>query len=557
MNMISYKSYAYDIAVENADGVTIYYNYINEGRELEVTHPEYDNYSGTITIPEEVTFMNRTRKVTRIGTYTFYGDDDLISVNLPSSVTSIGERAFYRCKKLTSIVIPNDVITIPNEVFYECYNLTFIKIGISVTSIGENAFYGCRRLSSITIPNLVITIGKNAFYGCQNLTTIDMGCNIKHIGEDAFSSCKIDTVIIRDIASWCKIKFDIIIKHKTSGPLKYYISSSRANPLSYNPHIYSSEGVEITELNVPEEVDSISEGAFMYCKNIIGVSFPQNLKFIGRFAFIENGFKTLSLPSNLSTIETNAFEYCNSLEEITIPNSVNNIGYEAFSSSPISVIYSHIKEPFNIYSATFSQNTLYNATLYVPKGTIEKYKATEGWKYFVFIEEESGGDDTPTTQKCEKPTISYQNGKLIFNSETEGVSFLSTITDTDINSYNSSEVQLGLTYIINVYATKNGYDNSDIATATLCWIDAEPTTEGISNNVAQVRAKAVMIQNNGNVVSVSGADRGTEISIYDIAGKKVGSSIATSDITKIATSLDSGSIAIIRIGEKAVKILIK
>ena len=31
------EAYAYDIAVENADGKTIYYNYINEGREWEVT----------------------------------------------------------------------------------------------------------------------------------------------------------------------------------------------------------------------------------------------------------------------------------------------------------------------------------------------------------------------------------------------------------------------------------------------------------------------------------------------------------------------------------------
>ena len=28
---------AYDIAVENSDGVTIYYNYYNNGTELEVT----------------------------------------------------------------------------------------------------------------------------------------------------------------------------------------------------------------------------------------------------------------------------------------------------------------------------------------------------------------------------------------------------------------------------------------------------------------------------------------------------------------------------------------
>ena len=66
-----------------------------------------------------------------------------------------------------------------------------------------------------------------------------------------------------------------------------------------------------------------------------------------------------------------------------------------------------------------------------------------------------------------------------------------------------------------------------------------------------------MIQSNGNVLSVSGADEGTEINVYDTAGRMVGSSVVTSDITNITTSLDSGNIAIIKIGGKAVKVLIK
>ena len=64
----------------------------------------------------------------------------------------------------------------------------------------------------------------------------------------------------------------------------------------------------------------------------------------------------------------------------------------------------------------------------------------------------------------------------------------------DIKAGIAQEIELGVTYSINVYATKPGYENSNISTATLCWIDVEPKTEGIENSIAQVRANAVLIQ---------------------------------------------------------------
>lgn len=117
---------AHDIEVQNADGVTIYYNYINDGTELEVTYQgsSYDSYSGeyqgNVVIPEEVTFMNRTLKVTSIGESAFRGCSGLTSITIPNSVTSIGNSTFYGCSGLTSVTIPNSVTRIGDSAFYNC-----------------------------------------------------------------------------------------------------------------------------------------------------------------------------------------------------------------------------------------------------------------------------------------------------------------------------------------------------------------------------------------------------------------------------------------------------
>ena len=94
----------------------------------------------------------------------------------------------------------------------------------------------------------------------------------------------------------------------------------------------------------------------------------------------------------MSSIGEGAFCTCSGLTSVTIGNSVTSIGERAFGGVDIPTVISLIENPFEITGKTselrtFTQNTFYTATLYVPKGTIDKYKATDGWKDFAYIVE--------------------------------------------------------------------------------------------------------------------------------------------------------------------------
>ena len=83
--------------------------------------------------------------------------------------------------------------------------------------------------------------------------------------------------------------------------------------------------------------------------------------------------------------------------------------------------------------------------------------------------------------KCATPTIAYDKGKLVFSCETEGAECVYEIKCTDAGSGNGGKVSLSQTYEIRVHATLDGYEDSDVAVATIGWRNGQPVMEGFSS----------------------------------------------------------------------------
>ena len=415
---VTFKGSSYDqYSNEYSGSITIPATVTHEDVNYSVTSIgewafSYCSSLKAITIPEGMTsigddaFYNcsglesitLSKSVTSIRKWAFHGCSSLKAITLPEGMTSIGECVFYKCSGLESITIPESMTSIGRYAFYNCSSLKAITIPESMTSIEEGVFDGCSALTSVTLPKGVTSIGKDAFSGCKSLTKISIPEGVTSIGDYSFSACSSLTAMTlpESMTSIGKYAFHgcsslkaINIPESVTSIEEYTFQNCSSLTAMTLPEGVTSIGKSafsfcssLTAINIPKGVTSIGDEAFYVCRNLKAITIPEGVTCIGRSTFAHCGSLTaITIPEGVTSIGEHAFHGC-SLKAITIPEGVTSIGDSAFSGCSFTEITCKAVTPPTLGGSSAFYGVDKSIPVYVPKVSVEAYKAATYWKEF-------------------------------------------------------------------------------------------------------------------------------------------------------------------------------
>lgn len=217
-----YQAKAEDISVDWGDGSAAETSASTMGFSLSHVYESAGNYVITLTIKNKTAIgikygtakqllsgdgINPDSSVYASNIYT----NSLIKVELGDNIDAIGEETFYGCQNLESINIPKSMATIKAECFNDCrklrwfsnmhaafvYNFATKNSGLARATFGgggtaygtASAFNQCLNLRRAAYPPKYTTVASSDFAGCSSLVEVVFSGNITKIEGAAFQNC--------------------------------------------------------------------------------------------------------------------------------------------------------------------------------------------------------------------------------------------------------------------------------------------------------------------------------------------------------------------------------
>lgn len=420
-------------------------------------------------------------------------------------------RAFSKCISLQSIEIPDGVQSINDYLFEGCTNLRSVVLPDSLKTIPIGCFMGCASLSSITLPKKLEAINKMAFKNCTSLTSIEIPRSVTQIQGEAFYGCHgiREITIPEKIQNWS---------------------------LSYDNSFIFRDCKNLESVTIEKAV-AIPSGMFLGCVNLSSVTIlGEDVK-----------------------IESNAFSNCKSLKSISLSN-VRSISSSAFSGSGLTSVVFPDREISTGYKSfagckdltyvvsdrhiTIDQGCFYECpnleSVVFRKGASLVHRAfggCTGLKSVIFGGISNIGDYVfDNCKNIEDIYCFYGNMAPV-----SGIAF----TDAYIE-YATLHVPESLV---------EQYSND--ATWGMFGKIVPLTDEDIASHVPSMGNTALSIHSHNGTFVIDGASAGTPIIVYTSTGVLAGFATAMEGSTTLYTHIQKGDVAIMKVGDKVMKIVMK
>ena len=313
---------------------------------------------GYIHIPNSVTYIGHAA-------FAFTETSELMSFNIPASLKCIEGSAFFDNKAAFEFILPN-----------------------TVESIGGSAFMGASNAYGVfSLPTALTYLGESAFNGLGNGMTgdIEIPSNLKKIPFNAFTI---------NFKKGCRLYFHEGVESIAKGAF-CYLTINNAVIL---PNSLTEIGLEdgnggwdegaffgVNFRNgvvLPENLSYIGPQTFGE-SNISGMPIiPSQILEIPAGLYRGTQISGIEIPETVESISMEAFMRCESLKTATIGKNVTYIGRDAFSECPqLQVVICKAKIP-PVADDAFNSLSWDRVILEVPEESISLYRNATGWSNF-------------------------------------------------------------------------------------------------------------------------------------------------------------------------------
>ncbi|MGM9759772.1 MAG: leucine-rich repeat protein [Parabacteroides sp.] len=264
----------------------------------------------------------------------------------------------------------------------------------------------------------------------------------------------------------------------------------------------------------------------------------------------------------VTAINERAFSGCRGLRSVVLPSTVDRIGSYAFEGctgleklvvkSPSSVLRAATARPAVPTAGNHAFDDIIDrATLYVPEGRKEDFKAAPEWCKFYSIKEMR----TDGTVLAELTMTATDGGTLAVGEITSenGTQIVKVAEGTDVTvkvTAREGYVLTGLSYdgedvtgqLVNDKLTLKGLNGENSLTAKFSVSTGIESVQGTTKNIF-VKAGRIIVE---------GVPEGEQIRIFDVSGRLLRSEVSNGGSVEIPMA--TGPIYIVRIGNQTVKL---